>query len=75
MQLDELLGQRQPQSGAFDLVRVVASHLAKLLEDLWLILRGDADAGVGDRDFHRAVSLSGIIADPSSLRRELDRVG
>ena len=71
MQLDELLGQRQTKSCPFALVLIVAADLAKLLEDPWLVLGRDADAGVADRDFHRAITLSGVNSDPSSLRGEL----
>ena len=54
---------------------VVASHLAKFLEDLYLVLGRDPDPGVTDRNLHRAISLPGANFDPSSLRGELHRVG
>src|SRR5215470_16856472 len=75
MQFDKLLGQGKPKSGPFSLVSVVASHLAKFLEDLCLIVRRDPDPGVADRDFHRAVSLPGLNADLSALWRELHGIG
>ncbi len=75
MQLDELLGQGQTKSCPFALVLIVAAHLAKLLEDPGLVLGGDADAGVSDRDFHCAITLSGVNSNPSSLRGELHRIG
>ena len=56
-------------------MRIVSSHLAKFLEDPCLVLWGDADAGVTDRDLHSTVSLPGFNPDPSSLRGELHRVG
>src|SRR5262245_46693455 len=71
MQFDKLLGQCQSKSCPFSLVSLVASDLAKFLEDLCLVLRGDPDPGVTDRNLHRAISLPGVNADPSSLRREL----
>src|SRR5262245_832333 len=56
-------------------MRIVASYLAKFLEDLCLVLRRDPDPGVTDRNLHRAVGLLGGNADPSSLRCKLHRVG
>src|SRR5258708_31610470 len=50
VQLDELLGQGEPQAGSFLLVGVVAADLAELLEHGRLILGRDADARVVDRD-------------------------
>ena len=47
MQLDKLLGQRQPQSGALDLFGVIVSDLAELLENLWLVLFCDSNASIG----------------------------
>src|SRR5215472_11603159 len=56
-------------------MRIVASHLAKFLKDLCLVLGRDPDPGVTDRDLYRTISLLGINSDPASLRRELDGVG
>src|SRR5262245_10369095 len=75
MQFDKLLGQCQSKFRPFCLVRVVASDLAKFLEDLCLVLRRDPDPGVTDRNLHRTISLPGVNSDPSSLRGELNRVG
>src|SRR5262249_29496279 len=74
MQLDELAGERQPESGAFHLL-VRRPHLAELLEDGLLIRGGDADAGVRDGDLNQAVVHRGSDIDLAALRRELDRVG
>src|SRR4030095_466196 len=54
---------------------IVGAHLPKFLEDPCLILRGDPDAGVTDRNLHRTISLPGVNSDPSSLRRELHGIG
>src|SRR6266536_1880861 len=54
---------------------VVGAYLAKFLEDPCLILRGDPDAGVTDRNLHRTISLLGVNSDPSSFRGELHCVG
>src|SRR5713226_1792723 len=59
MQLDELLRQGQAQARAFLLARLVAPHLAELLEDGGLVLGGDPDPGVGDGDLDRAVPPAG----------------
>ena len=48
MQLDEFLRQRQTKPGSLNLVRIVGAYLAKLFEDLRLVFRGDADAGITD---------------------------
>ena len=63
------------QSGPLDLVCIVGAYLAEFLEYLGLVLRGDADAGVTDRDLHCVVGLPGANSDPSSLWRELHRIG
>ena len=75
MQLDKLLGERQAKSGPLDLVRIVGAYLAKFLEYPWLVLHSNADAGVGDGDFHRTIGLPGRNSDTSSLWSELHRVG
>src|SRR5882672_2046917 len=43
------------------------SHLPKFLEYLGLVLRGDADAGVTDRDLHSTIDLLCGDPNPSSL--------
>jgi hypothetical protein len=50
MQLDELFRQGQSKSGPLDLMCIVGAYLAEFLEYLWLILGGDPDAGVTDRN-------------------------
>ena len=75
MQLDELLGEGQTKPCAFALVRIVIAHLAKLFEDPCLIVKRDADAGVADGDFYRAVGLLGVDSNPPSFWSELDGVG
>ena len=47
-QLGQLADDRQPQAGAGVLARQRVAGLAELLEDQLLLLRRDADAGVGD---------------------------
>jgi hypothetical protein len=56
-------------------VRIAGADLAKLFEDLRLVLRRDADVGVSDRDFHCAITLPGVNPDTSSLRGELHCIG
>src|SRR5688500_5660125 len=56
-------------------MRIVGAYLTKLLEDLWLILQSDADAGVGYRDLHSSITLYGVDPDPSSLRSKLHCIG
>src|SRR5262245_57399948 len=56
-------------------MRIVASHLAKFLEDSCLILRRDPDPCVTDRNLHRAVNLPCVNSDPPSLWRELYGIG
>src|SRR5258706_4380423 len=59
VQLHELLRQRQPKPGAFQLPRINAPHLADLLEDTRLVLGSDPEAGVGDGDFDCPVRSPG----------------
>ena len=49
MQLNELPEQGQPEPGRLDLF-VRRAHMLGFLEDRFLTLRCNADAGVGDRD-------------------------
>src|SRR6266404_6265428 len=74
VQLDELLGQGQPEARALRLL-VRRPHLAELLEDGRMILWRDADPGVGDGDLDQAVLPASLQADAASLRGELDRIG
>src|SRR5690349_13564164 len=74
VQLDELLRQGQPEAGALLLPRLVAPHLAKLLEDSRLVFGGNPDTGIGDRGLDQAVLPASLQADPAPLRGELDRI-
>src|SRR5262245_31010213 len=74
VQLDELSGERQPEPGALDLLRG-GTHLPELLEDRLVILGGDTDARVDDRDLDDGALDGGSYVDLTTLRRELDRVG
>ena len=56
-------------------MRIVASHLAELLEYLWLIIRGDPDSGVTDRYLYRTICPPGFNPNPPPLRGELHCVG
>ena len=53
---DEFSGQCQPEPSSLALLRVVAADLTEFLEDRFVIFRRDADAGVADRNNHRAVA-------------------
>src|SRR4030095_521249 len=75
MQLNKLLRHGKPQSSPFSLVSIVASHLPKFLEYLWLILGGDPDAGVTDRYLYRTICLPGVNSNPASFRGELHGIG
>src|SRR5215471_9364113 len=74
VQLDELPTQSQSESSALHLL-VCRPHLPELLEDRLLILEGDADAGIADRDLDEPVRWHGPDLDPPTCRRELDRIG
>src|SRR5262245_3728898 len=73
VQLDELPTEGQPQPRALHLL-VRRPDLPELLEDGLLILRGDADAGVADRDLYETVFWIGPDLDAPTLRREIDRI-
>src|SRR5262249_49695775 len=49
-------------------------HLTELLEDLLVILRGDTDPRVGDRDLYQPILWHCTDINPPTLRRELDRI-
>src|SRR5713101_6032780 len=59
VELDELPGERQPESSAFDLL-VCRPHLSELLEDRLLILGRDADSGIRHRN------LGDLVMHPSA---------
>src|SRR5262247_1517106 len=56
-------------------MRIVASHLAKFLKDLCLVLGRDPDPGITDRNLHRTISLLGVDSDSASFRGELNGIG
>jgi hypothetical protein len=70
-----LLGERAPEARPLNLPGLVAAHPAELLEDGFLILRGDPDAGVADRNLDRPVGEGSLHPDPAPFRGELHRVG
>src|SRR5262249_64045 len=74
MQLNELPGQGQPESGPLNLL-VRRPHLPELLEDRLLILRRDAHASVGNGNLGHAVVHCGANVDPTAFWRELEGVG
>src|SRR5262249_25799896 len=71
VQLDELLGQRQPEPRALLLPGVVPADLAELLEDGRLVLGRDADPRVADGDRDDIRGRRGGEAHSPPLRREL----
>ena len=73
--LDELSGQRKPEPRTLALFRVVVSYLAEFLENHFLILQGNADAGVADRDLDAVCNRRCVDADIAALGSELDRIG
>ena len=76
MQLDQVLAQRQAETGALLLARDVALDLAERREGLFQVLRRHADAGVDDgKDEIAAGSQIRPDRHPAVQRRELDRIG
>src|SRR5262245_22093859 len=73
VQLDKLPTEGQPQPSAFHLL-VCHSHLPELLEHGLLILWGDADARIADRDLDGSILERCSDLNASTLGRELDRV-
>src|SRR6266699_4623594 len=50
-------------------------RLIKALEDIGLVLRGNANSGIRDRDFHKAiVNLASAKYDPSTGRSKFDGI-
>jgi hypothetical protein len=74
MELYELPGEGEPESGAFRFL-VRGPHLVKLLEHGLLIGRRDADARIRYRHRRRPVMQTGADVDPSPFERELQGVG
>src|SRR5215467_10913694 len=74
MELHKLSAQGEPKPRTFDLLRRRA-HLAELLEDLFLILCGNTDPRVADRDLHRPILWHCADFNAPTLGRELDRIG
>src|SRR5262249_43925279 len=73
VQLDELSRQRETEPRALHLL-VRCPDLPEFLENRLLILRRDADSGVGDRNLNGPVDGLRPDLNPSALRRELDRI-
>src|SRR5262245_59898933 len=73
VQLDELPRQRAAEAGTFHLL-VGCPNLPELLEHRLLILRRDADAGVGDRYRDGSIHRFRSDLDAATLWGELDRV-
>src|SRR5262245_24686272 len=74
VQLDELPTQRQSQPGAFYLLRR-RPHLTEFLEHFLLILWGNTNPRVADRDLHRPILWHCADFNAPTLGRELDRIG
>src|SRR5215831_21410463 len=72
VQLHEPARQREAEPRAFLLPRVVASDLPEFLENRPLVFRGDADAGVGHRDFDGRCIHVRVYGDAPAVRGELD---
>src|SRR5262249_20627632 len=73
VEFHELPAQGEPQPRALYLHRR-RPHLAELLEHFLLILWGNADPGVCDRDLHESILWYGAYFNPTTLRGELDGV-
>src|SRR5262249_26349831 len=73
VELHKLPAQGEPEPRALDLL-CRRPHLTKLLEDLLLILGGDPNTGVADRDFHESIPWERRDFDASALGRKLDRI-
>ena len=73
MGLDQPPRQGESETGS-GLPLLVAPDLAELLEDAAEVLRGDADAGVGDRDVDPRSPKVRLDGDAPLGGRELDRV-
>src|SRR5215813_192918 len=73
VKFDELPRDGETESGAFHFLRS-CPHLLELFEHPILIRRGNANAGVRDRDLHDAIIRSRPDGDLATLRRELQRV-
>src|SRR4029453_14900921 len=74
VQLDELPCKREPDTGAFDLLRRTP-HLPELLEHGLLIFGSDTDAGVDDGPLDQPVLPGGVDVASPSPGRALDGVG
>src|SRR5262245_16659296 len=73
MKLHKLPAQGKPQPRALHLLGR-CPRLPELLEDLLLILRGDAYTRVADRDLHESIPWHCANVDAPTLRGELDRI-
>src|SRR5215831_9714884 len=73
VELHKLPAQGEPQPRALDLL-CGRPHLTELLEDLLLILWGDADPGVADGNLHEPILWHCAHFNASTFRRELDRI-
>src|SRR5262245_29111780 len=67
----ELAGDGKAQPGAAKVLSGRSVSLAELLEQLCLLLRGHADAGVGDRELDPVAT----VGDPARPQRDLALLG
>ncbi len=76
--LNELFGNSQPESGAAVLARRRSICLSKGVEQVGLILRRDADAGITDFEAEFGMSAGGLSCTKThhhfAARREFDGI-
>src|SRR5262245_23448339 len=65
----ELAGDGKPEPGAAELLRSCGVGLAELLEQLCLLLRSHADAGVGDGELDEAAAIADLACRKPDLAR------
>ena len=63
MEFNEFLRKVQPESRALLLPGVVVAHLLECREDLFLVLFGDADPRVTDRNFQVLILQNSLYPD------------
>src|SRR5438270_475052 len=71
VEFDELARDVESEARALLAARGARAGLRVLVEDVVHAFFGDADAGVGDRDAHRAALARGAEPDAPALGREL----
>src|SRR5215471_450615 len=74
MCLDQLLRNRQAQTGALSQAASCGSNLVKLVENRRLLFNWNSNSSIADRNFGETLQRSRVNVNLPALQSELDRI-